>query len=104
MVELIPVTREHCAEVAKTARHPAIHEYEELLGAPLPELLMQSISRSVKSWACMIDGDLIGIGGLKQASLTDAHVEIWYTTCDAVLKHKIAFIKAMRSHVSPHSA
>jgi hypothetical protein len=39
MIELVPVTHEHCVEISETARHPGICKIEESHGKSILELI-----------------------------------------------------------------
>ena len=96
MVELVPITAEHCREVAATLRHPDLASFERAYGTTALDIVEKAVSETQQGWSVIIDGDLVALGGFKFLSMTDNSPTIWFHTCEAVTRHRITFLRAMR--------
>ena len=81
MVELVPITAEHCREVAATLRHPDLASFERAYGTTALDIVEKAVSETQQGWSAIIDGDLVALGGFKFLSMTDNSPTIWFYTC-----------------------
>jgi RimJ/RimL family protein N-acetyltransferase len=98
MVEITSaITKEHCIEIASDLNHPNIEPYMEATGRTKLEMIERMLGLSPLKWSIFIDGDLVGIAGLKAESLMESQAECWIFASSLVKKHPVSFLRAMRS-------
>ena len=92
MLQLSPVTPEH-AQRAADFIHPEREKWCAL--EPAAEVA-RSVSDSLRSWAVLDDGELLGIVGVRRGATIVDGVEAWIYSLPAARARRVALMRAMK--------
>ena len=99
MIEIVPATLDHAADLAPRLRALDLAEIEAASGRPVTEVLARSVERAMWSEALMVDGKVEALGGLGTLSVMFGPGVPWLIGSDRLTERKRWFLAQSRRQV-----
>jgi hypothetical protein len=100
VIEIVPATLEHAADLAPRLRAADRQEIEAMSGRDPAEALAHSIGRGLWSEALMIDGQVEALGGLGTVSMLFGPGVPWLMGSDRLTERARWFLRESRRQVA----
>ena len=91
-VAVIPGTKAHAHSILSNMRGIDLVEVERI-GVDPRKTMEEAMARAVVTWAGTIDGKLVCLGGIEQASILSDCAYLWLVTTKAVEDHPFIFVR-----------
>lgn len=91
-VAVVPGTIAHARSIVHDMRLPSTYEVERA-GLDPSRTVEDAVRRAALTWAGMIDGELVCLGGVEQTTILSDSAYLWLITTKAVEAHPFIFVR-----------
>lgn len=91
-IAVVPGTIAHACTIAREMREVSTADVERV-GLDPNKAILDAMKRASMTWAGTIDGKLVCLGGVEQASILSDSAYLWLITTKAVEDHSFIFVR-----------